>query len=605
MLAATLLLFVSPLSAGPIVISDTKQDYRLLIVNKGQLLVDIDDNMDLNAARGTDHGWTVPDSDAFNFGYSTAGYWARWRITNGTHQPLDMVIDLGNPREDHVTWYLEKKGGYFHHYATGDRQPFSQRPVDLARNFALPMRLEAQEQVTVYLHLQSHDGFFEPMPVTLYRENAFFKESNLYALILSLYIGGLLFLMLYNFLLFFSTKERSFLIYVGYLSCFAMWNFTVNGFSFQYLWPESPVFNNHFLTFCSAYAFGLFGLFTIEYLRLPRYAPRRLIRVIQLLSALNFAVIIPSFMDYYAFSVAYGQIVGVAITGVTLGTGIWLLIKGQRQARFFMAAFTMLGGGVTIYIFKIIGMAPTNFLTTWGVQFGSSFEALILALGLADSMNILKQEKLEAERRAREAQETLAIGLEQQVQQRTQELATANRRLKALAITDELTGAYNRRHFNTICSAALHQKQRNEPLAFCMFDIDYFKRFNDQYGHSSGDDALQRVAQAVQDVLKRSGDALFRLGGEEFGVLYTANTEAKAFLFAEKMRDSIYQLGITHEANPEGQLTASFGVTHWNADESINAERIYSDTDSALYTAKGLGRNTVYLKKKYSEDANV
>jgi len=274
-----------------------------------------------------------------------------------------------------------------------------------------------------------------------------------------------------------------------------MWNFTVNGFSFQYLWPDSPVFNNHFLTFCSAYAFGLFGLFTIEYLKLRLNAPLLLVRVIQILAGLNFAVIIPAMFDYYAISVAYGQIVGVVMIVITLGPGIWLLIKGQRQARFFMTAFTMLWIGVTAYILKIIGWAPTNVFMTWGLQFGSSFEALILALGLADSMNILRQEKLEAERRAREAQETLAIGLEPQVQQRTQELALPNERLQELAITDDLTGAYNRRHFNTICSAAFHQRQLNEPLAFCMFDIDHFKRYNDQYGHGAGDDALQRVTQ--------------------------------------------------------------------------------------------------------------
>jgi diguanylate cyclase (GGDEF)-like protein len=131
-----------------------------------------------------------------------------------------------------------------------------------------------------------------------------------------------------------------------------------------------------------------------------------------------------------------------------------------------------------------------------------------------------------------------------------------------------------------------------------MFDIDYFKRFNDQYGHSVGDDALQNVAQTIQKLLKRSGDALFRLGGEEFGVLFTANSEAKASHFAEKMCKSIYQLKIPHEASPHGVLTASFGVTYWNTNEIISAERVYSDTDSALYTAKGLGRNTVYMKKK-------
>ncbi len=583
--------------ASPILISRNDCETGRPIVREGQLFVDYRNEMSWEVVKSSGQEWITPDSDALNFGYSNAAYWVRWTIVNDTIRPIDLVIDLGNPREDNVTWYVIRKDDHVEKYATGDRHPFRQRPLELSRNFALPLLLAPQERVTVYLHLKSHDGFYEPMPVTLYQKNCFFRDSSRHALILTLYHGGLLFLLMYNLLLYFSTKERSFLYYVGYMACLLMWNFTVNGYSFQYLWPNSPVFNNHFLTFCSAYAFGLFGLFTIEYLNLRSHAPRCLVLTIQILSGLNFVVVIPSILDYYAFSVAYGQLVGLAVTVVTLGAGIRLLVGGQRQARFFMSAFTMMGVGATVYICKIIGLAPSNAFTSWALQFGSSFEALILALGLADSMNILKQEKLEAERSAREAQEALAVGLERQVRERTKELAKANKRLQTLAITDELTGAYNRRHFNAICAAVLNQNPREEPLAFCMFDIDHFKRYNDKYGHSAGDDALQRVAQTIQGLLRRSEDTLFRLGGEEFGVLYTANTITKAFDFADKLRKCIYELGIKHHANQEGVITASFGVTYWDVEKNISVEHIYSETDAALYKAKASGRNRVVLKE--------
>jgi len=79
-------------------------------------------------------------------------------------------------------------------------------------------------------------------------------------------------------------------------------------------------------------------------------------------------------------------------------------------------------------------------------------------------------------------------------------------------------------------------------------------------------------------------------------VLYTAARTAKALDFAERMHRTIYQLGIRHDANPDGVLTASFGVTHWDIQDKIRAECVFSETDAALYTAKESGRNRVYLK---------
>jgi len=136
--------------------------------------------------------------------------------------------------------------------------------------------------------------------------------------------------------------------------------------------------------------------------------------------------------------------------------------------------------GALSYVFQILAVLPTNWFTTWGIQIGSAFELLLLALGLADSMNTLRAQKITAERQAREAQEALNASLAQQVNERTEALELANRRLHDLAITDELTGAFNRRHFSAFCGAALTHRDRNEALAFCIFDIDCFESYNDR-----------------------------------------------------------------------------------------------------------------------------
>lgn len=542
-------------------------------------------------------GWRDPAVRALNFGFSASAYWMRWTIVNNRTEPAELIVDLGNPREDFVTWHLWRHNGELETFATGDRFPYSQRPLTVARNFALPFILAPGESVQLYLYMDSYDGFFEPIPIKLYQRNYYLEELAEHSLVLTLYHGGLLSLLLYNILLYLATREKNFLLYVSYLFWFMMWNFTMNGYSFQYLWPNSPVLNNNFLTVCSAFGFALIGLFTIEYLQLKRFGPGWLVKLIHVLVALNFSVFLLSILDIYAISVAYGQLVGIAITLVVLGSGVMMLVKGQRQARFFMAAFTMLGVGVTAYILKSVTLLPSNLFTTWGLQFGSAFETLILALGLADSMNTLKQEKLEAERRAREAQQALNTGLEQQVAERTQELAEANDRLQRLAITDELTGAYNRRHFNTMCEALLSQQNRPDPVAFCMFDVDYFKRYNDHYGHSAGDNVLYAIAQSVQAVLKRSGDTLFRLGGEEFGVLFQAKSADAAYGLVEELQAAISELSIPHCKSTTGFVTASFGLTFWDEQPLPSSDRIYAVTDMSLYAAKEAGRNRIHFAR--------
>jgi diguanylate cyclase len=214
--------------------------------------------------------------------------------------------------------------------------------------------------------------------------------------------------------------------------------------------------------------------------------------------------------------------------------------------------------------------------------------------GLADSMNRLKAQKLAAERAAGAAQRELAAGLERQVEERTLALATANQRLNELSITDELTGVYNRRHFNACSRDALQRHSRSgRPLALCMIDIDHFKAYNDRYGHLAGDRALRDVAQALRGRLRRADDRLFRLGGEEFGVLLAVDDLDAAGAFAECLRLAVSELARPHAGCPAGVLTASFGLACLGAEAVRRAtpESMYAAADQLLYRAEAAGRN--------------
>jgi len=167
-----------------------------------------------------------------------------------------------------------------------------------------------------------------------------------------------------------------------------------------------------------------------------------------------------------------------------------------------------------------------------------------------------------------------------------------------LATTDALTSLYNRRHFNDVLTREIHRASRGKlNLCFLMIDVDYFKKYNDAYGHQAGDEVLISVAHAIKKDLKRGSDFAFRLGGEEFGILYYAEDEKKAFDYAQKIRENVVKLNIKHSNSQiEDYLTVSLGLLVVDfSHESIDEHGFYTMADDALYQAKNNGRNQVVL----------
>ena len=173
------------------------------------------------------------------------------------------------------------------------------------------------------------------------------------------------------------------------------------------------------------------------------------------------------------------------------------------------------------------------------------------------------------------------------------ELAEANRRLRALAGQDSLTGLANRRAFDeALGKEHLRSRRDKSELALIMIDVDHFKRFNDLYGHLAGDDCLRCVGAAIGAALLRPGDLAARYGGEEFAVLLPDTDEAGAAVTAERIREAIFNLGIVHTANLNKVVTISAGVASMRCME-IEANRLIEAADQALYRAKDGGRNAV------------
>ncbi len=167
---------------------------------------------------------------------------------------------------------------------------------------------------------------------------------------------------------------------------------------------------------------------------------------------------------------------------------------------------------------------------------------------------------------------------------------------KKLSVTDNLTSLYNRRLFEETVEQQLKVARRQEKdLTLAILDIDFFKRYNDHYGHPKGDVALSRVGGELLKSLKRPEDYAFRIGGEEFAILFTGLDREASRRFLEEIRETIKNLGIPHESSSVADvLTVSIGAVTTAAALVPSQEELYTQADKALYLAKNT-RDTVII----------
>ena len=172
--------------------------------------------------------------------------------------------------------------------------------------------------------------------------------------------------------------------------------------------------------------------------------------------------------------------------------------------------------------------------------------------------------------------------------------------IEEISITDGLTGLYNRRYFDEVFSKFISTaKRNNDHVCFYMIDVDYFKLYNDTYGHQEGDNVLKLVANTLQKALKRSDDYCFRLGGEEFGVLVRVTDENLVCDFGEQLCAMVEALKIPHNHSAASEfITISIGEYCDKGINIDNAEELYKKSDDLLYKAKQAGRNQVKCNHK-------
>lgn len=535
-------------------------------------------------------------SASFALGFTRSAYWFRLDVGNSSDQPLTRLLVVDNPRISLVDAYVPDRQGGYRAWFTGADRPQGSKAHD-NRNFVFPLDLPADSQQSVYLRVESSIGLLVPLQLwtvagfTAYEREDYMARAG--------YMGIAVAMILFNLMLFIALRERIYLLYVTFVLCAVSLLTIKNGMAPDWMLVGLPLNSNVAYYSSASLALCALMLFMRQMLQTPRLLPwgdRLLLAMIAvyLLSPLVYALALP---QVARVAIVYNLLTALAMIAIAGACAL----KRQRSAYFFLAAFGLLILGGASTTLRAMGILPTNVFTVDGLQLGSSLEMLMLAFALADRINVMRQEKLQAQARLLQTQEQLVETLQQserelgqRVAERTRELQVLNSRLETLSLTDPLTGIANRRHFDDVLAKEWTRAQRvGEPLALAVLDVDWFKAYNDHYGHPAGDSCLQQIAQTLAATISRSADLVARYGGEEFVFLAPSTGPDGAHSMAEKLVRAVEALALPHERSPLGHVSISVGIASMRYEGDGSAQILLQRADAALYRAKAQGRNRV------------
>ncbi|WP_226669916.1 diguanylate cyclase [Metabacillus litoralis] len=503
------------------------------------------------------------------FWHTTDKIWLRLSLDDLIQGNTSGYVIEGIDKQDHVDMYFVQQDGSY----TVQKGGIAENDSQSLRYFSNLFTVEEPDVTEVYIAL------YGELPLMfssfLYTDNGFLENVITYKFSTGLFYGFLLGLMLYNLFLFFSLKEKAYIFYVLYMFSFIAYQATMNAFDLElvgHALPDWLLFRTLPISCTLLVCFMI--LFGKEFLELKTHLPKhnRVLKIFLFLTMLSLLSV---------FTVPNLEAVNNVITLLTVivlaflwVSGLTMLLKGFKMARFYMVGWTVLLGSMLIQGFGFLKWIPFHpGLYEIVPATAACFEAIFLSLALGDKINLMKKEMNDK--------------LEEKVQERTKQLEEAKQKLEQLANTDRLTMIANRMRLDAELDKQLQTVKTNgTSLSLIMLDVDHFKAVNDKYGHQVGDNILRETAHLLKEKVRKT-DLAGRWGGEEFLVISPNTGTVKALELAEELRQHLEN----HSFKEVGKTTASFGVATYL--EGDTPSSLLSRCDNALYVAKEEGRNQV------------
>jgi diguanylate cyclase (GGDEF)-like protein len=553
---------------------------------------------DKNAVYTADDAWRKIANGGFQrvpegktaFGFQQGAYWFHAEVVNRDPDELHWMLVQRFALLDRIDLFVRYPDGRIVQQASGDFLPFLARSIPYRHpNFRIALPVD--QTVEVLVRAQSQSSM--QVPLDLYTPAAFTSLSRDSQFVMGVYYGILLALFVYNLVLWLVLRDASYFWYLFHISAFGLVLFTLNGYSFEYLWPKSPWLANVAVPLSICLAIIGMQQFARTFLELPKRFPRgNLVSI----AVIGFCLVLGAASLWLPYRVSTPWATGAVIVSVlwTVTAAIVALRRGYMPARLFLVAWALFLTGAAMIAALAFGLLPKNMMTEYGVQIGSALEMLLLSIALSYRYASLRNEN---ERIAAEANQQL----ERKVAQRTQEvrstlmqLEDAHRRLHDSSRRDGLTGLYNRTHFHENFELLLKEsRDKGQPVSLLMIDLDHFKSINDRYGHLVGDDCLRWAAQRIGQSLRiHETSLLARFGGEEFVVVLPGHDLHSAVSIAENLRRRLVEEPCSSGAH-RLRVSASIGVHTVEPSADIGSDAALSVADQALYNAKANGRDCV------------
>ncbi|MBD1390486.1 GGDEF domain-containing protein [Neiella sp. HB171785] len=502
-------------------------------------------------------------SESIALGIGTEPVWLHFQVNNPQATAREMRLAVKTPWLDIIDAYIVADNTLIAHINGGDYLPFEQRPM-AHENFAFKYQFEPG-LTDVYLRVESLGPMAIPLELSTVEQAQQLDIASAYRF--GLLYGMLLALSLYNSLLYLITREKEFGLYSLYLAGFVLNSFSYTGQLHEIITVDLGVHFQDWLDCFLMITYSVAGLhFARALLKTKNYAPVLDRVVVWTTIAFPLGILLGALANQLVFSLLLGFMLNSGFATLFIIMGIRARQAQVDSANLFIVASVTAAVCIGISTMAVAGIVPYNAYTFQAIEVGMVFEAIMLAIVLAKRFNLVQQDLAVAEK---------------------------------FAHTDPLTNVNNRRGFQQPAEALFKAAvDNNQDIAVLLIDIDHFKRINDQYGHTVGDEVIQMTASCLANSTRKT-DLIARWGGEEFIMLLNNTSQAEGRNFAERIRLSLAELRCN---TPSGAVNFTVSIGAAGSNQRVCAGKKLAElslpelikcADSALYEAKKAGRNRV------------
>ncbi|MGB7452267.1 MAG: 7TM diverse intracellular signaling domain-containing protein, partial [Lysobacterales bacterium] len=360
--------------------------------------------------------------DVPNFGFSKSAYWVRASIQNPNPGKDHLLLEVAYPLIDHIKLFIISADGRVTTRESGDKLPFSHRDI-IYRNFVF--KLPPDDHATLYMRIESKGSM--RLLLRLWNSIDFIQHVSNDKLISGTYYGLMLAMAIYNLLIFFSIRKKSYLFYVSYVVSFMLLQMSLNGFAFERLWPGFPLWANQSIPFLIGAGIFWGFMFAQNFMNSRELSPK-LDKALTASLILSVLLMISALVLDFSLSIKFGIVLAVICPIIALATIVQCVLKGSRPARFVLAAFTPFLIAMIFTALSASGILTVNAPFGSLLEMTSVFQVLLLSFGLADHINVIRKRSEDSTQKLTIANTELREfqrNLTQLVSERTREMSEA------------------------------------------------------------------------------------------------------------------------------------------------------------------------------------